>query len=70
MLDLLLGRSDVGVEVRVDPERLRPSDVPALVGDPSKLHADTGWRPSIPLERTLSDLLDDWRRRITPASGG
>jgi GDP-4-dehydro-6-deoxy-D-mannose reductase len=68
MLDMLLGGSSVPAEVRVDPERLRPSDVPALVGDPSKLRADTGWEPRIPLERTLADLLDDWRRRIVPAS--
>jgi GDP-4-dehydro-6-deoxy-D-mannose reductase len=68
MLDMLLSRSEVRAEVRVDPERLRPSDVPALVGDPSKLRADTGWQPGIPLERTLADLLDDWRRRIAPAS--
>jgi GDP-4-dehydro-6-deoxy-D-mannose reductase len=68
MLDLLLGCSSVQVEVRVDPERLRPSDAPALVGDPSRLRADTGWRPRITLERTLGDLLDDWRRRVKRAA--
>lgn len=64
MLDMLLARSREKVEVRVDPERLRPSDIPVLVGDPSRLRAATGWEPRIPLERTLSDLLDDWRRRV------
>jgi GDP-4-dehydro-6-deoxy-D-mannose reductase len=63
LLDLLLAASSARVEVRVDPERLRPSDVPAQVGDPSRLHAATGWEPRIPLERTLRDLLDDWRSR-------
>ena len=47
--------------MRVDPERLRPSDVPEQVGDPSRLRALTGWQPRIPIEQTLRDLLDDWR---------
>ncbi len=63
LLDMLLAASSARVEVRVDPDRLRPSDVPTQVGDPSRLRAATGWEPRIPLERTLSDLLDDWRGR-------
>jgi GDP-4-dehydro-6-deoxy-D-mannose reductase len=63
LLDLLLAASRVPVEVRVDHARLRPSDVPVQVGDPSRLRAATGWEPRIPLERTLADLLDDWRAR-------
>jgi nucleoside-diphosphate-sugar epimerase len=43
--------------------------VPAQVGDPARLASDTGWRPEIPLERSLSDLLDDWRARVARAPG-
>ncbi len=68
LLDLLLAASSARVEVRVDPERLRRSDVPAQVGDPSRLRAATGWEPRIPLERTLRDLLDDWRARTATAA--
>jgi GDP-4-dehydro-6-deoxy-D-mannose reductase len=67
LLDTLLAASGARVEVRVDPERLRPSDVPVQVGDPSRLRAATGWEPRIPLERTLLDLLDDWRARTATA---
>jgi GDP-4-dehydro-6-deoxy-D-mannose reductase len=72
ILDALRARSTAEVAVRVDPARLRPSDIPVLVGDPSELRAATGWEPRIPLERTLADLLDDWRRRIGggPPAGG
>jgi GDP-4-dehydro-6-deoxy-D-mannose reductase len=63
LLDILLAASAARVEVRTDPERLRPSDVPAQVGDPARLRAATGWEPRIPLERSLRDLLDDWRAR-------
>ena len=68
LLDVLLAASDARVEVRVDPERLRPSDVPAQIGDPSRLRAATGWEPRIPLERTLQDLLDDWRARTATSA--
>ncbi len=64
VLDLLLASSSARVELRVDENRLRPSDVPAQVGDPSRLRAATGWQPRIPLEETLADLLADWRARV------
>ena len=66
LLDQLLALSETKVEVEVDPERLRPSDVEILLGDFSKFKADTGWEPSIPLRTTLADLLDDARRRVRP----
>jgi GDP-4-dehydro-6-deoxy-D-mannose reductase len=65
VLDLLLSFSRLTVEVRTDPTRLRPSDVPVLLGDCSKFQAVTGWRPAIPFEQTMADLLDYWRDRVT-----
>jgi len=64
LLDRILAMAKVEVSVETDPERLRPSDVEMLIGDGSKFEADTGWKPEIPLEKTLSDLLDYWRDRI------
>jgi GDP-4-dehydro-6-deoxy-D-mannose reductase len=61
VLDRLVSLSSVPVQVRVDPTRYRPNDTPTLVGNPGRLKKDTGWTPSIPLTRTLSDLLDYWR---------
>ena len=68
LLDELLRASGVRVEIKVDPARLRPSDVPVLVGDPTRLRAATGWEPRIPFERTLGDLLADWRQRVSSAA--
>lgn len=65
MLDRLVALSRVSVTVRVDPARYRPNDTPVLLGDPSRLERDTGWKPSIPLDQTLSDLLDYWRKEGT-----
>ena len=68
MLDFYLDRSRTkGISVRVDPERLRPSDVMVLEGDPSKIHKALGWQTEISFERTLTDLLEYWRRHVASA---
>jgi GDP-4-dehydro-6-deoxy-D-mannose reductase len=64
MLDKLIALAKVEVKVETDPARLRPSDVEVLIGDYSKFHADTGWEPQIPFDKTLEDLLNYWRQRI------
>jgi len=64
ILDLLLSFSKVkNIEVKQDPARMRPSDVPILYGDSSKFRAETGWQPKILFEQTMSDLLQYWRER-------
>lgn len=64
ILDILCSFSKVkDIKIKVDPNRLRPSDVPVLCGDSSKFRKTTGWKPKIPIEKTLSDLLDYWRDR-------
>jgi GDP-4-dehydro-6-deoxy-D-mannose reductase len=64
LLDRLLSHSPTEVEVRVDPARLRPSDVEVLIGDASRFRSETGWEPRIPLDQTLVDVLDYWRARL------
>jgi GDP-4-dehydro-6-deoxy-D-mannose reductase len=59
--DVMLSMSDASLELVVDPDLVRPVDVPRLVGDPAKLRAETGWEPEIPLERTLEDVLTAMR---------
>ena len=63
LLDTLLSYSTATIEVRPDPARMRPSDVPRRVGNASKLRQRTGWEPAIPFEQTLLDILNDWRQR-------
>lgn len=62
LLDILLSLARAKVRVEVDPARLRPSDNPVSLGSHARLTADTGWTPTIPIEQTLADLLDYWRR--------
>lgn len=68
LLRLLLSEARVAIRVEIDPARLRPSDTPVIRGSFDRLEADTGWRPMLPIERTLSDLLAYWRR-VTEARG-
>lgn len=64
MLELLLSFSKIKVDVIQDPMRMRPSDVPVLLGDCSKFRKATGWKPEIPFKKTIKDLLDYWRERV------
>lgn len=63
VLDHLLSMTKVKIEVKQDPARLRPSDVPILLGDNSRFVKATGWKPEIPFDRTLRDMLEHWRAR-------
>jgi GDP-4-dehydro-6-deoxy-D-mannose reductase len=63
MLDLLLGMTKAKVKIEADPARMRPSDVPVLLGDAGKFKKATGWEPTIPFDTTLKDLLEYWRAR-------
>lgn len=67
LLDRMLALARVPIRVEVDPARFRPAEVPVHYCDCSKLRAATGWRPEIPLEQTIADILEDWRRRVAGA---
>lgn len=64
VLDLLIKIAGVKVQVIKDPARMRPSDVPILQGNSNKFRRTAGWKPKIPFEKTLRDLLDYWRARV------
>lgn len=64
VLDRLVSMSRVPVTVTVDPQRYRPSDNLILWGDRGRIERELGWKPQIPLEQTLTDLLDYWRKQI------
>ncbi|MCO5175717.1 MAG: GDP-mannose 4,6-dehydratase [Thermomicrobiales bacterium] len=68
LLDKLTGMATIPVEVRQDPSRLRPSDVPVLIGDATRFRERTGWQPGWTIEDTLRDILDDWRARLRPSA--
>ncbi len=64
VLDILLSYSKIKVKVEQQPARMRPSDVMILLGDNAKFRQATGWKPEIPFEKTLLDLLNYWREKV------
>ena len=58
----LVGLAAFPMTLEPDPELRRPVDLKVLCGDNTKIRTRTGWEPQIPIETTLSDLLEFWRR--------
>jgi GDP-4-dehydro-6-deoxy-D-mannose reductase len=68
ILQTLCDLSPAELRIEVDPSRLRPLEVPLVVGDAAKLKKDTGWTPEIALRQSLSDILDAARHAFHPVS--
>ncbi len=64
MLDSMLAQSSVKITSKLDPARLRPSDLIKLNGDNEKFVKATGWSPVIPTDQMITDILNYWRERI------
>lgn len=58
MLDAMLALAGIDAPIRQDPARLRPSEQRRMVANAARLSQDTGWRPAIAINTTLSDILD------------
>jgi GDP-4-dehydro-6-deoxy-D-mannose reductase len=68
ILTMLLALARVPIEVHTDPARIRPTDVPILVADTSRLRAHTGWTLSADAGAALGRTLDYWRLRAAEGS--
>lgn len=62
ILDKIVGMSNQKIEVKVDPEKLRPVDVPIIEPVIAKITECTGWVPEISIDQTLRETLDYWRQ--------
>ena len=61
LLDILISLSTADVKIEVDEMKFRPSDLPIMLGDNTKIKTDIGWAPKIDINKTLKDLLNYWR---------
>ena len=64
LLKVLIGLSKCQIDIVQDKERMRPIDLPIIVGDNSKFKKATSWSPDIEIEHTLEELLNYWRERL------
>ena len=64
ILDILISLTNINVTVKVDPNRVRKSNTPALIADCSEFNKIADWKPKYPIQQTLSDLLDYERKQL------
>jgi GDP-4-dehydro-6-deoxy-D-mannose reductase len=64
VLDALIARTGLEIEVQTDAARLRPTDVIKAISSPARAKTMLGWAPLIPWDETLDSVLADWRKRV------
>ncbi len=61
LLNYLVSLANVEIKIEIDKMRFRPSDIPVMSGDNTKIKTEIGWTPEIDIKNTLVDLLNYWR---------
>lgn len=64
ILQRLIALARVRVDIQRDPARMRPNDVPLVLGDARRIRDEVAWTPTTSIDRTLGDLLTYWRGRL------
>lgn len=64
ILKILLSLTPLKIKVQVDQSLLRPVENPVIIADCQLFKKVTGWQPKIPLEKTLKDTLEYWRKKV------
>jgi GDP-4-dehydro-6-deoxy-D-mannose reductase len=63
LISSMLYLTEIDAQIEQDPARLRPSDLRRVKGSNQKITQATAWRPSIPMQQTLLNVLSDWESR-------
>jgi|WetSurMetagenome_2_1015567.scaffolds.fasta_scaffold21372_3 GDP-4-dehydro-6-deoxy-D-mannose reductase len=63
VVETLLSLSKIKITHKIDPQKMRPSDIPDQYGNHQKITDTTGWNPTILLDKTLQDLLNWYREK-------
>lgn len=64
ILQMIVSKSALDIQIEIDPNKLRPVDVPIIEADTQKLVQMTGWKREISLEQTIQETLDYWRKEV------
>jgi GDP-4-dehydro-6-deoxy-D-mannose reductase len=64
ILNMAISLSKVDIKFQQDPNKLRPTDEPIIMGDNTKIKEDCSWVPKMQMEETLGRMLDYWRKEI------
>jgi len=63
ILQMLVEESGTQIKFEQDESRMRPSDLPTLIGSAKKFRIQTGWKPKIRMKETLKDIVEYWRKK-------
>lgn len=62
VIEKLIEKSSISnIKIEQDPKFVRPTTVPRLIGDTSKFHNITKWKPKMSIDKILEDTLEYWR---------
>lgn len=61
LLNRLIAMARCEIPVQVDPERMRPADLPYVLCSPKKIEKTINWKPEIEIQQTLNEMLEDIR---------
>ena len=64
ILEMILSKTSVHIDVKQDIAKMPPSDVPVIAADITKLKADTGWEPVLDIGNTIDDVMNYWREKL------
>ena len=64
ILQIVLEKSKVDIQVEADIEKFRPADVSVVEADISKVQSITGWTPIIGVEQSIQETMDYWRKIV------
>ena len=65
ILNIIVKFSPIDIKIEVDPNKIRPVDVPIIEADISKLNECTNWLPRITIEQTIEETLNYWRTQLS-----
>lgn len=62
--DMVIQKANININLKVDKKKFRPLDVPIIEANIEKIRGLTGWKPLIPLDKTIDDMIIAWRAMI------
>ena len=60
LLDKLIDCSGCSIDVVQERSLMRKSEQQLVVGDNNKIRSETGWKPEVPLNTTIADIIEYW----------
>ena len=63
IIDIAAKILNVNPEIIIDESKIRPNDIPQVIGENSKLKTQLGWKQKYTLQETLSDIIKYWKEK-------